>query len=91
MALVARHMVRMPDYKADTLMPLIDQVSRHIVCSLHIIHENRACQRMIGARRDADANATAQAECGGASVTGDDKITPSTWVYLSPPISSASV
>ena len=54
MALVARHMVGMPDNKADAPMPLVDEVGRHIVCRLHIIHENRACQRVIGPWRDAD-------------------------------------
>ena len=48
-----RHMVRVALDKANPPMADVDQLRRHVVRGLHIIHEYRAGKRMVGAGRNA--------------------------------------
>ena len=50
--LLARHMVGVADDEADDPVAKVDEVGRHIVGGLNIVHENRGCQRVVGPRRD---------------------------------------
>ena len=47
------HMVRMALDKGNPPVTNVDEVRRHVVRGLHIIHEYRAGKRMVGAGRNA--------------------------------------
>ncbi len=52
--IIRSHVVGMPADKPDPPMPGIDQVGRHVIGGLGIVHEHGTGERMVGAGRNAD-------------------------------------